>query len=120
MTLFKKDFDALRWIARFSALAVTGGFFFLFAGEIFEPHSGPPATSLEWIAIACLIMAVLGMLVAWKWELPGALISLCALGAFVILVRMRSHGPILCMAIPGTLFLADWVLRTAAHLRGAR
>jgi hypothetical protein len=120
MTFFKRDFDALRWIARFSALVVTGGFFFLFAGEIFEPHSPAPATPMEWIAIACLIMTVLGMLVAWKWELPGALISLCALGAFVALVRMRSHGPILCMAIPGALFLADWILRTTERLRKAR
>ncbi|MGP8245137.1 MAG: hypothetical protein ACLQVN_11545 [Bryobacteraceae bacterium] len=120
MTLFKRDLGALGWIARFSALAVTGGFFFLFAGEIFEPHSGAPPTPVEWVAIACLVMAVLGMLVAWKWELPGALISLCSLGAFVTMVRMRSYGPIFLMAIPGVLFLVDWILRTTARPRAAR
>jgi len=116
----KTDFGALGWIARLSALVVTGGFFFFFAGEIFEPHSGAPATPSEWIAIACLMMAVLGMLAAWKWELPGALISLGALGAFLTLVRMRSHTPILLMALPGVLFLADWVFRAAAHPRTRR
>jgi hypothetical protein len=117
--LSEKQLTTVRWIARFSALAVTGGFFFLFAGEVFEPHAPSPASTVEWFAIACLAMSILGMLVAWKWELPGALISLCSLGAFVSMVHMRVHLPIFLMAIPGFLFLADWVLHTA-RIRTAR
>ncbi|MGA2145681.1 MAG: hypothetical protein ABSH49_12055 [Bryobacteraceae bacterium] len=118
--LSEKQVATVRWIARFSALAVTGGFFFLFAGKIFEPHAAAPASPLEWFAIACLVMSILGMLVAWQWELPGALISLCSLGAFVSFVHMRVHLSVYLMAIPGVLFLADWILRATAHLRAAR
>ena len=117
--LSEKQIATLRWIARFSALAVTGGFFFLFAGEIFEPHAAAPASPVEWFAIACLAMVILGMLVAWRWELAGALVSLCSLGGFVLFVH-GSHGPIYLMAIPGLLFLVDWILRVAAHPRAAR
>jgi hypothetical protein len=51
------------------------------------------------------------MLLAWRWELAGAALSLASLVAFTMLIRMGHHTVLYVLAIPGTLFLADWLVR---------
>jgi len=58
-----------------------------------------------------LFGAVAGMLLAWKWELPSALISLFALGVFAAVVHMRNYEVLAIGALPNILFLLDWKLR---------
>ena len=101
----------VRWLARLSALLVASGFFLLVAGEIFTPHSGPPTHFTEWFGIGLLSIAVVGMLLAWTWERPGALLSLACLACWVVAIRTRNYAPIAVLAVPGLLFLADWLLR---------
>jgi hypothetical protein len=43
-----------------------------------------------------VVGVVAGMLLAWKWEFPSALISLFALGAFAAVVHMQNRGPRHC------------------------
>ncbi|HME00008.1 MAG TPA: hypothetical protein VKM93_22095 [Terriglobia bacterium] len=101
-----------RWTARVAALLVAGTYVMFVLGEFFpHPHSGPPTRFREWAGIALLTLTIIAMLVAWKWELAGALVSLAALAAFVVLVRMRNYEVVAVVAIPGLLFAADWVLR---------
>jgi len=110
---------ALRWLARLSALLVAAAFLLLIAGETLHPHSGPPTEFVEWLGISLLAAAVVGMVLAWIWELPGALVSLACLSAFVAIVRMRDFAWIAVVAAPGLLFLADWLYRRFLHAPAA-
>lgn len=103
--------SVLRWIARLSALLIAGAYGLLVIGEITQPHSGPPTKFLESAGIALLTSTCIGMLIAWRWELPGAIASLASLVAFALIVRMRRHGILVVFAIPGILFVVDWLAR---------
>jgi hypothetical protein len=99
----------VRWTARGTCLLIAAGFLTFVAGE--------PAGSLrvlqlrEWVGMVLLVGAVAGMLLAWKWEFPSALISLFALGAFAAVVQMQNYWVLAMAAIPNILFLLDWKLR---------
>ena len=105
----------LRWIARVAAVLIAATFFAFVAGE--------PVGSLraiharEWVGMMLLFACIVAMLFAWKWELPAALVSLFALGAFAAVVRMNRYDVLIIAAIPNLLFLLDWKLRRlhAAH-----
>ena len=101
----------VHWAARGAALLVTGMFLLLLAGDFLNPYSVPPAHFREWAGIVLLIAAIIAMLAAWKWELPGALLSLLALAAFVPVAGMHRYGVVAFAAIPGILYLGDWLLR---------
>ena len=101
---------AFRWIARSLGLLVFGGFVLLVIAELAHPHSSQPSTLLEWTGIVLLTSTCTGLLLAWRWELPGAVISLASLGAFTLLMRMGRYGVIVALAIPGILYIADWLL----------
>jgi len=108
----------LRWGARLAALVVAGGFVLLIFGEFIQPHS--PSGILASTAIPLLTLTCTGMLLAWRWELPGAVMSLGALVAFMLMVRMGHHGVLFVLAAPGILFLADWMARRRTHAFGGR
>jgi hypothetical protein len=103
----------LRWTARVSGLLVAGGYAFLMVGEMAAPHSGSPSTFLEWTGIAVLSIAALALLIAWRWELQGALVSLAALGVQTVLIpgSPTYHRVLLTMAVPGVLYSLDWFVR---------
>jgi len=64
-----------------------------------------------------LFGAVAGMLLAWKWEFPAALLSLFALGAFAAVVHMQRYDVLVIVAVPNILFLLDWKLRRSYSSR---
>ncbi len=101
---------ALRWLARLSALVIAGGFLLIVAGEMLSPHSNPPSQLREWVGILLLASTCAGMLLAWRWELPGALLSLASLAAFTAFIAFRRHTVHMVLALPGLLFIADWLL----------
>jgi hypothetical protein len=106
----------VRWAARLGALVIAA---LLLAFVLGEP-AGPLPTSLRDLAgMGLLFGAVLAMLVAWKWELPGALISLFALVAFAAIVHIRGFGVLAVASVPNILFLVDWKLRRV-HSRATR
>jgi hypothetical protein len=108
----------VRWTARVTALLIALVFFAFVFGE--------PAGSLraihfrEWIGMVLLFGTIAGMLLAWKWEFPAALISLFALLAFAAVVRMHRVDVLAIAAIPNLLFLLDWKLRHSHHTPIAR
>jgi hypothetical protein len=109
----------LRWLARGSALLIAGAYAFMVVGEFLTPHSGGRATAIEWIGLGLMTATCLGMLLAWRWELAGAALSLASLVAFTMLIRMGHHTVLYVLAIPGTLFLADWLVRRMPALQRA-
>ena len=101
----------LRWIARLSGLLVAGGYVLIVVGDFTNPHAGPPLTFVEWAGLALLTATCAGMLVAWRWELPGAILSLASLATFTAVIHFNRHTVHFVLAIPGVLFLADWLVR---------
>jgi hypothetical protein len=110
---------ALRWLARLSGLMIAGGFVAIVVGETLSSQSGPPSKLIEWTGIVLLTAACAGMLIAWRWELPGAALSLASLVAYTVLIQMSRHTVIFVMAVPGILFVVDWLLRRLRTLTPA-
>ena len=101
----------IRWLARLSGLLIAGIYIFFAVGEFTTPNSGPSPTFPEGIGIVLLTATCAGMLVAWRWELTGAAISLMSLIGFALLIRMNHHGIVAVLAVPGVLYVLDWLLR---------
>jgi len=99
----------VRWAARGTAFLIAAG---LLAFVLGEPAGSLRAIQFrEWVGMVLLFGAVAGMLLAWRWEFPAALISLFALGAFAAVVHMQRYDILVIGAIPNILFLLDWKLR---------
>jgi hypothetical protein len=103
--------NTLRWFARISGLLIAGMYTLMVIGEFTHPHSSAPSTVLEWSGIVLLTATCAGMLIGWRWELPGAILSLVALVIFTLIIHMRYHTILFVFATPGILFLADWLVR---------
>ncbi len=105
----------VRWAARGTAFLVAAVFLVFVAGEptgslrVIQPR--------EWVGMVLLFGAVAGMLLAWKWEFPAALLSLFALGAFAAVVHMQRYDVLVIVAVPNILFLLDWKLRRSYSSR---
>lgn len=103
----------VRWAARVSSLLAAGII------AVFATSGGDAPTAAEWTALAFFPVGVLvGMFVAWKREIPGAIISLGSLGIFYgymfatssFGVNTRYVGSFAMFAIPAVLFLATGLL----------
>jgi hypothetical protein len=101
----------LRLAARMSTIFLAGLYFLILAGEFYAPHAGAPTEFREWAGIFLLTACVAGMIVAWRHELPGALLSLLTLIAFGFVVHIRNYALLFVVAVPALLYLADWVIR---------
>ena len=101
----------LRWLARLSALFFACVFLLILVREFLAPQSGPPSGFVKWAGVLLLFIAVAGMILAWKWDLTGALIALAALVLHISLVRDRTYAVVWLATIPAVLYLADWLLR---------
>lgn len=104
---------SLRWAARITSVLAMGII------AIFATSGGSAPSKAEWIAIALFPVGVLiGLIVAWKREIPGAIISLASLLIFygymfaqsAFVPNMRYVGNFALFAIPGVLFLAAGVI----------
>jgi hypothetical protein len=90
----------MRWIARFVTL-IAVGLFVLFAVE-----AGTKALStLSWARpqgmplLVALLVALLGVLIAWRWELVGSSIALVGALAMVGLVCLGSGTDLLLCSL---------------------
>jgi hypothetical protein len=87
---------------------------------IFAAALRPEVKKRERVGMALLLGAIAGMLLAWEWEFPAALISLFALEAFAAVVHMNRYDVLAVAAIPNVLFLLDWTLRHSTRNSKAR
>lgn len=100
----------LRWGAR-----VLGGMIVLFWGFFLLAHlfgdAGSPSRPLVWtdyLSLGAIIVAVIGLALAWKWELLGAVISLIAFGVVAAVNWRVAIFPGTLIPITAILFLASW------------
>jgi hypothetical protein len=101
--------STMRVAARASAVLIAACYAAFAIGETTRPFQA--LTLQEGAGMVLLFAAIVAMLFAWTWELPGALISLAALASFGLVVHMRRLDVLAIAAIPNILFLIDWKLR---------
>jgi hypothetical protein len=102
----------LRWISGISAGITAGLILLIFIGDAFADGIGPilNLTPRETAMMAAFLIMFLGLVLSWKWELVGGIITVCGLAAFYLLDYALSgsfpHGPFfLIFAAPGFLFV---------------
>ncbi len=101
--------SVIRWTARCASILIALTFIAFVVGEV--PNSTSLPNLRDWIGMTLLIAAILGLLCAWKWEFPAALISLFAIAGFVAATNMRRFDVVAIAVIPNLLFILDWKLR---------
>jgi len=120
-TLFPRKILILRWIARIWSLVI-----FVFALIIiFSPDpyaTGEPIPVTDYVLLGLWGVSVVGLLVAWQWELLGALIAIGALVLRDLLYLVfRGDWVLNFMLIwaaflpPAIMFLLVWRMEKKLH-----
>jgi hypothetical protein len=95
--------SVMRWSARLLALVAAGlfGYFAVeFGARVFPTLSwGPQGVPL----LVALFVALLGVLIAWRWELVGGMMAVAGALAIMGLVCLGSGGDMLFCALLFTL-----------------
>lgn len=105
----------IRWIARIWSILL-----FVLALLIIvapDPNVVKPVPLTDWIELGFYGVAILGLLIAWRWEgLGGAIAIAGVVGNNVAFGIIRGYWfpglaiPAFLFVVPGTLFLACWAL----------
>jgi hypothetical protein len=67
----------IRWIARIWSLLLFA--FALFAFFSPDPYATQPVPAADWFLMAFWAVAILALLLAWKWELLGAVVAIATM-----------------------------------------
>ena len=106
-----KENKTLWWITRvMSILIIVGSIAFYLAYTLFpESGEGNPLTTKEIIGFCFVVIGFIGFLVAWKWELTGAIISLIAYAALAVIYPMiLAPSPMYLWPATAVLFIVLW------------
>ena len=100
-----------RWIARVFGTLLVGLTVLIAVGEgMPNPFTQPFVVQIGFVALALLLI---GIIVAWRWELPGGIVSLIGgilfIGAEELTVLQTVF--ISLLGIPSLLFVASSLLR---------
>ena len=98
--------QALRWTARIMSAGYLAFFLlFLIAHLISGPEAGTnPVNTREAISFVFVFAYFAGLLAAWKWERPGALMALMSIIAFMVTLQDEPSTLHLFMSVPALLF----------------
>jgi hypothetical protein len=107
-----KKLQFVRWIARVSAGFAAALILLLFIGEGLTEGFEPllHMTARETLMVVAFIALWLGLLLGWKWELNGGLLTVCGVVAFYLVDYLFSGTfpkvllPVI-FASPSLLFL---------------
>ena len=106
----------VRWTARIlSSLIVLFYGFFLVAHLIGD--EGGPSRPLVWndyVILATLVVSLVGLVLAWKWEFAGAAITLIAIGICAVVNWKVLVFPGALIPFSAVLYFLSWWLRRAS------
>ena len=100
-----------RWIGRVFGLVLIGLTLLIATGEgMPNPFTQPLVIQIGFLAMA---LVLLGILLAWRWELSGAIMSLAGWVLFVGAERVnwRHSMFLILLCVPSLLFLGSSFLR---------
>jgi len=106
-----KENKTLWWITRvLSTIIIVGSLLFYLAYTLFpESGEGNPITTKEIIGVCIVVICFIGLLVAWKWEMPGAIISLISYAALAVMNPMiLVPSPMYLWPATAVLFILLW------------
>jgi hypothetical protein len=105
----------IRWIARIWSIIVTASVLLMFFGS----HSGPSEAipPVDMLLLSLTAVAILGLFIAWRWELVGGLFTIAMMFireiAWVILKGQWLVAFLILWVLivpPAILFLIAWSL----------
>lgn len=109
-----------RWSAR-----VLSGLIVLFFGFFLVAHlvgdQGRPSRPLVWndyVILVTLVLSLIGLLLAWKWELAGAAITLISIAVCAAVNWKVLVFPGALIPLAALLYLLSWWLN-GSRLQGA-
>lgn len=105
-----KIINTLRWVARIQSIASIAFFLFFFIGETFfmpESAAAEQAQSgfMDMLPLYLFFISIAGLLLSWKWEVAGGLITTLAFVAKVLINTNVLGSLLLIYFINGLLFL---------------
>jgi hypothetical protein len=116
MITSKRSATLCRWTARILGVLLLSVVVLLAIGEgMPNPLTQPGRVQVGFLALALLLV---GILVGWRWELAGGLMSLAGWFIFVFAVcgLPRGINPFMfALALPGALYLASVLWRRYAE-----
>ena len=110
---FNWSLIGLEWIARVASVTSITLLVMIFLGEAFHPSQ---IAFQEWVGLLFFpIGVVAGMIIAWRKEAIGGLMTVASLVSFYLVYGsiLRNHIGgwfFLAFAAPGFLFLIHWLL----------
>jgi hypothetical protein len=114
-TVNPRAIKILRWIARIWGVIIA--LVVVMIAVTPDPYAVGPPSGIEIFYLSLYAVAALGLLVAWKWELIGALISIVAMLTQAISGSIREGFAFmkivsveLVFFIPAVLFIVCWTL----------
>lgn len=119
-TNIKRAMTIIRRIARIWSIVILALFLVLIIGHSLNPEE-PSPTPIEWVGMAFFpIGVVIGLILAWKWEGLGGIITIVCVLVFYVwvqIVKGRSGGPVPALVgVPSVLFLIYW-LRSRSQMK---
>ena len=106
-----KKNKTLWWVTRvLSTVIIVGSILFYLAYLIFpESGEGNPLRTEEIIGFCFVVIGFIGLLLAWKWEMPGAIVSLIAYAALAMMNPMiLLPSPMYLWPVTAVLFTLLW------------
>ena len=102
----------LRWILRVLSSIIILFFLFMFIGQTFSVEKpGEHLSTNEIIQLSVNGIGLIGLGLAWKWELIGGIIALVAFIVLAIINPIVLKGPLLFIwPIIAILFIVLWAI----------
>ena len=109
-----KENKVLWWSTRVLSILIIVFSIVLFLAYTLFPESEEikPYTTKEIIGFIIVVIGFIGLLLAWKWEIPGAIISLIAFcGLAVVFPKVLIPSPMYIWPVTAILFVVLWKRR---------
>ncbi len=100
----------IRWSARaLSALLLGVWAFFIIAHLVGDAgQSSRPLVTSDYVSLITMSLSLIGLAAAWRWELPGAALTLGAVLIGAIANPLSLAFPITLIPLNAGLFLLAW------------
>jgi hypothetical protein len=114
-----RSIKIIRWIARiWSILVFVVALLIIFSPD---PYATEPVPVADWFLLSLWGVAILGLLVAWRWELVGGIITIATMFIRELTwIILKGHWLVnflivwLFVVPPAILFLVAWGLERKA------
>ena len=107
-----KSYKELRWILRGLSGLLIAFFLLMFIGvTFFGEKTGEPLTNNAILQLSVTGIGLIGLGLAWKWELIGGIIASAAyIGLAIINPMILDAGLLLIWPLTAILFIVLWAL----------